>query len=612
LSGFCGFTGELNDEGVALSAMMGKLTHRGPDYTLDFQNAELSLGLCGMGSEYAKFEIESLYDEKNMLVLAFDGDISNYSELKKILASLNRNPANISESALISELYAEYGTDMLSILHGSFSFVIADLKNKSLFAARDRFGVKPFFYSFQEGKLIFASELKSLLEYSGLEPKLNKEALEQYLSFQYSVLDETFFSDTYRLMPGHCLYFADGNLEIEQYYSFKFESKEQSFDDAVSRIESAVLGALEPYKEKDLEIASFLSAGVDSSFIAAAAEPRLCFTVGYDDYSDQSYSEIEYAQEFAEEFKIQHEVKYISPDEYFKALPRAMYYMDEPLADPASIAFYLGCEHAATQVKMSFSGEGPDEFFGGYGIYSEPFALGKLKLIPLPIRRCLSKALSVLPFSVKGMGYLICAGKPVEERFIGNAHIFTVAERKALLKSSGSSSPFDLTQRFYGRVKDLDDSTKMQYIDINFWLHGDILHQADRMSMAHSLSLKTPYINEELADVAASLPTKYRVSPAGDKIAFRAAAMRHLPESFARREKKAFPVPLKNWLVKDEYYHYVLTYFQGETAQKYFNAPMLEKLLNDHREKRAENSRKIWTILTFLIWHEQYFKKAAD
>ncbi|MCL2870749.1 MAG: asparagine synthase (glutamine-hydrolyzing) [Coriobacteriia bacterium] len=608
MSGFCGFTGKTNNSADVLSVMMDKVKHRGPDYTRNYLGKDASVGFCGLGVGYGKAICQNIHSEDTEVVTVFDGDIENYTELRKDLEAQGHSFIDDSEVHLISVLYREYGRDLLSHLQGSFAFVVVDQQEKLVFAARDRFGVKPLYYSVHQGELVFASEIKSLLAFPEVKPTLNKPALEQYLSFQYSVLEETFFSGIYRLMPAQSLIFQDSKVETESYYFFEFTPEQQDFNTAVSQIEDAVLGAVEPYKESELEVGSFLSAGVDSSFIAATAKPKACFTVGYDDYNDKDYSEIKYAKEFVEEFGMHHEVKYISPEEYFNALPKALYSMDEPLADPAAIAFYLGCEAAAQHVKMAFSGEGPDEFFGGYGIYSEPFALAKLNFVPKIIRKALSKALSQLPFSIKGKNYLIRAGKPVEERFIGNAHIFSKDERKKVLKFSTDASPLDLTQPYYDKAGTLDDSTKMQYIDVHFWLHGDILHQADRMSMANSLLIKTPYLNQGLVNIAAKLPTKYRVTPAKDKVAFRAAAMRHLPKSFAQREKKAFPVPLKNWLAKEEYRSYVEGYFRSEAARKFFDEKELNRLLQQHREGKIDNSRKIWTILNFLVWYEQYFE----
>lgn len=608
MSGFCGFTGKLDSSADVLSTMMDKVKHRGPDYSRTYMEENATVGLCGLGADYAKEECQNLYSEDGRLITVFDGDIENYAELRKELELAGHLFDDDSDLTLISVLYREHGRSLPKFLQGSFALVVIDTQEGSVFAARDRFGVKPLYYSVSEDRFVFASEIKSLLEFTEIKPTLNNSALEQYLSFQYSVLEETFFSGVYRLMPAQSLIFKEGRVETQSYYSFEFTPEQQNFDDVVSQIDDAVLRAVRPYKKPELKIGSFLSAGVDSSFIAATTKPKVCFTVGYDDYNDKSYSEIEYAKELVEHFDLNHEVKYISPEEYFKALPKALYYMDEPLADPAAIAFYLGCETAAQQVKIAFSGEGPDEFFGGYGIYSEPFALAKLSFIPMSIKRLTSKILSKLPFTIKGMGYLIRAGKTVEERFIGNAHIFSADERRKILKSSTNTSPLDLTRPFYDRARALDDSTKMQHIDIHFWLHGDILHQADRMSMAHSLLIKTPYLSQQLADIASKLPTEYRVTPTKDKVAFRAAALKHLPESFAEREKKAFPVPLKNWLAKEEYRNYIESYFYSETAGKFFNEEELAKLLQQHKEGKTDNSRKIWTILNFLVWHEQYFE----
>jgi len=567
--------------------MLNKIKHRGPDFTDSFVSDGFSMAFCAMDSMSSK-----VHDKGKGLVIAFDGEIEGV------------DASNTVNHTMLTALYEEHGEDMLNHLQGAFSFVIYDEKKEQVFAARDRLGIKPFYYAILDGQMVFASEIKAILMHPDYKPILNEAALEQYMSFQYSVLPETFFKGIFKLPQASHLIFKDGNVSIKKYWELKFTPTPQPFDKAVADVENAVINAIKPYKNKGDDIGTFLSSGVDSSFIAACYRPKKTFTVGY---SDGSYSEIEHAKLFSESMGIENVSALIDPEDYFNILPRAMYYMDEPLADPASIAFYFGCELAAKHVKTVFSGEGPDEFFGGYGIYYEPYALARLNFIPWPIRRGMSRLLASMPFYFRGMGYLIRAGKPIEDRFIGNAYIFTKRERERLLKRHLGLSADTVTKPLYAKTNGLDDVTKMQFIDINLWLVGDILHQADRITAAHSLALKTPYLNSKIIEKALTLPTNYRITKTKDKIAFREAASRHMPVSTSHYVKRGFPVPLRVWLKEDKFYLRVKKHFESEAAKEFFHADKLMKMLDNHKNGRADNSRRIWVVLVFLIWYEQFF-----
>ena len=282
--------------------------------------------------------------------------------------------------------------------------------------------------------------------------------------------------------------------------------------------------------------------------------------------------------------------------------------MDEPLADPSAIALYFVGQTAAKHVKVSLSGEGADEFFGGYNIYHEPFSLAPMKKIPKPLRKGLAAIASVVPFKFKGKNYLIRASKDVEEKNIGNAIMFNMKEREKILKSPTGHYNFkELTKPFYQKVAHLDDVTKMQYIDIHFWLIGDILLKADKMSMAHSLEVRVPFLDKEVFDVIRKIPTKFKVSDGKTKKAFREAAHRYLPDMVAEKKKLGFPVPIRIWLREDKYYTIVKEMFTSDAAEKFFNTKEIVKFLDRHRAGKEDNSRKIWTIYIFLVWYNEFF-----
>ena len=320
-------------------------------------------------------------------------------------------------------------------------------------------------------------------------------------------------------------------------------------------------------------------------------------------------SEIEYAKDLSEHFKSKHYSKVISGDEFFDILPTVQYHMDEPLADPSAVALYFVSNTAAEHVKVALSGEGADEFFGGYNIYHEPFSLSGYQKLPLGLRRGLASCARALPFNFKGKNFLIRGSKSVEERFIGNAFMFNEEERSKILKApTGKYDHKELTAPFYKKQVASDDVTRMQYIDTNFWLIGDILLKADKMSMANSLEVRVPFLDRKVFDLARTLPTRFKVNDQNTTVAMRAAAHRHLPDFVAEKKKLGFPVPIRIWLKEDKYYGIIKAAFTSKAAEKFFNTSEIVRLLDEHRSGKVDNSRKVWTIYLFLVWYKEFFE----
>jgi asparagine synthase (glutamine-hydrolysing) len=345
---------------------------------------------------------------------------------------------------------------------------------------------------------------------------------------------------------------------------------------------------------------------VDSSYVAASFHGDKTFTVGFD---YEKYNEIDYAKSLSSKVGIDNYSRLITTDEYWDVLPKIQYHMDEPLADPSAVALYFVSETAAKHVKVALSGEGADEFFGGYNIYHEPFSLSGYQKLPLGLRRGLAKIAKAMPVNFKGKNFLIRGSKSVEERFIGNAFIFTEEERAKILKApTGKYDHKDLTAPFYKKQENSDDVTKMQYIDTNFWLIGDILLKADKMSMANSLEVRVPFLDRKVFELARTLPTRFKVNDQNTKIAMRAAAHRHLPDFVAEKKKLGFPVPIRIWLKEDKYYSIIKAAFTSKAAEKFFNTSEIVRLLDEHRSGKVDNSRKVWTIYMFLVWYKEFFE----
>lgn len=611
MCGFCGFTGELTDRQAVLERMMKKIIHRGPDSDGTHIDDQVAMGFRRLSIIDLDYGSQPMYNEDNTIVITFNGEIYNHQELREELTAKGHTFSNKSDTEVLLHAYEEYGDKMLNMLRGMFAFVIWDSKKQELFGARDFFGIKPFYYALIDGNLVYASEIKSILEYPGYTPSVNEAALENYLTFQYSVLEETFFKGIYKLMPSHCFTFKDGKMNLYRYWEPEFDADEDiDLTDLINDIDAAMQDSIEKHKISDVEVGSFLSSGVDSSYVAASFHGDKTFTVGFD---YEKYNEIEYAQALSNNIKIENFNKMISTEEYWDAIPTIQYHMDEPLADPSAIALYFVSQTASKYVKVALSGEGADEFFGGYNIYHEPISLAPVQKLPLGIRKAMAGAVSSLPFRFKGKNFLIRASKEVEDRFIGNAFMFNIKDRNKILKNPTGYDYRKLTSPYYNKVIDKDDVTKMQYIDINFWLIGDILLKADKMSMAHSLEVRVPFLDKEVFEVARHIPTKYKIVDGQTKYAMRKAAHRYLPNVVAEKKKLGFPVPIRIWLRDDTYYQKVHDAFTSEAAAKYFNVDEIVKLLDLHKAGKEDNSRKVWTIYMFLVWYEDFFgeKKIA-
>ena len=544
--------------------------------------------------------------------ITFSGDIYNIPELQSMLEEKGRMTDTSSVTEIMLHLYEEYGIEILPYLRGSFAFSIYDIENDKTFCARDPFGIKPFYYTVAEGEFIFGPEIKEFLHHPNFKPEVNTEALGQYMTFQYSVLNETFFKGVFKLPQGHYLIWENGGVQISCYHSYTFTSAEISLDDAAEIIDQTICESVEKHMVSSHEIGTFLSGGVDSGYMAALLSKnggKKAFTVGFE---HEKYNEIEYAKNLADKLGLTHITKIISAQEYWESLPKIQYLMEEPLADPAAVAFYFACQEAAQHVKVAFSGEGADEFFGGYNIYREPLSLRFYAKLPLPLRKWLANIAKRLPKGLRGRNFVIRGAKSVEERFIGNAFIFSEQERDKLLKHPVTQSPMDITRPYYDLVKHQDDITKMQFLDINLWLEGDILLQAEKMSIAHGLQLRTPLLDREVVKVASRLPVKHRVSKKMTKIAFRKAAAKHLPQETAGRYKLGFPIPTRIWLREEKYYNMVKAEFTNGVAEEYFHVSELVNLLDEHYTGKADNSRKIWTVYMFLLWHNEFFPKEAS
>lgn len=590
--------------------MADLITHRGPDSAGFFVDKDVSMGFRRLSIIDIDGGEQPIYNETNNLVLTFNGEIYNYKELKEELIQKNHKFYTQTDSEVLVHGFEEWGEDLLPKLRGMFAFAIWDRENKTLFMARDPFGIKPLHWSKIGENFVYASEIKSILAFPNFEKKFNQKMLDKYLSFQYAVPPETFFENVYCLMPGHYMYYKDGKAKIERYFEAKFNINEDlDLETASKQIEDVFKNSVEAHRISDVEVGCFLSSGVDSSYVSSYFEGQKAFTVGFD--FGEKYNEVTWAQNLSKKIGINHHYKIISSEEFWNSIKKVQYHMDQPLADPSCIALYFVSKLASEHVKVVLSGEGADELFGGYTVYNEPrvFRLYQ-KIFNQKARTFLANLVKKIPFRFKGRSFIIRGENTVENKFIGNAFMFSEEDKKKILKNSAlATRPQDVCKPLYERAKNYDDVTKMQYLDINMWMVGDILLKADRMSMANSLELRVPFLDKEVFKVASTIPTKLKTPKENTKYALRQAAMKRLPFDTAQKEKLGFPVPTRVWLRDKKYYGIVKDAFLSDAAAKFFNCEELISILDDHYNGKWDNSRKIWTIYIFIVWYNIYFKE---
>lgn len=603
MCGFVGYMSKDKNKKKQIKLMADTIKHRGPDSDGYYTDDDIALGFRRLSIIDLKGGDQPIYNEDKTKVIVFNGEIYNYRDIRGDLIEKGHIFNSNADTEVLMHGYEEYGEKLLDKIRGMFAFAIYDIKEKEIFIARDFYGIKPLYYYKHKDLFIFGSEIKSFLGHPKFKKELNEKMLEYYLTFQYSPGEETFFKNVYKLMPGHYLKYKDGHVKIKKYYELKLEADDtKNYEEWKKGIDNVLKDSIKSHKISDVEVGSFLSSGVDSSFIAASSDVDKTFTVGFE---GKKYSEVDYAKELSAKIKTENISKIITKDEYFGSLSRIMYHMDEPVADPSAIALYFVTKLASENVKVSLSGEGADEIFGGYNIYQEPFVWRWYYKVPYFLRKGVGTLASLLP-AHRGLNFLVRRGKKLEDRFVGNAFIFDNKEINKLLIGKRQTKGFkELTKPYYDKVKDKDMVTKMQYIDFNFWLVGDILQKADKMSMANSLEVRVPFLDKAVIEYARKLPTNYKVDGNRTKKAFRDVANQTLEAKVSNKKKLGFPVPIREWMKEEDVYNLIKAKILDD--DNFFNTKEVLKLLDGHREGKKDNSRKIWTIYVFLLWYDIYF-----
>ncbi|MEI8061755.1 MAG: asparagine synthase (glutamine-hydrolyzing) [bacterium] len=610
----CGIAGIIAGKDInekAIKSMVGEITHRGPDDDGFLIENLFAFGMRRLSIIDLSRGHQPISNEDGTITIVFNGEIYNYKELSIDLKGKGHIFKTESDTETLVHLYEEYGKKMVDKLRGMFGFSIFDRKKNTLFIARDQFGIKPLYYRVDSvGKIAsYASEIKALLKDDRYKIELNRKVLPLYLEFQYNPLEETLFKDIYTLLPGHTMTVDLNNksFEIKKYWEYTF-NKDSDADDYQKKIFDVMKDSVEHHMISDVPVGAFLSGGIDSAIIvtlmqqirtANGLDPVQTFTIGFNEVSEHSE-----AREVSDILGTNHTEIKINFDEYLKNLPKIAWHFDQPVADPSAVALYFLAREASKKVKVVLSGEGSDELFGGYNIYREPFALKAISWVPKFLIRLCTK----LPFNFFGKNYLRRVLLPIEERYIGNARVFSENEVLSILKEgSGEVKSAPLLSSFYGKLTGLSDSKKMQMVDINYWLPGDILAKADKMTMAHSLEARVPFLDMEVYRVSSTIPDSLKYYAGTTKYALRQAFKNILPQTTAGRKKLGFPTPIKHWLKANPsaIRRYVLN---NELIKSDFNVSVVTKLFDDHASGAVDTSRRIFVLLMLSLWYDIYIK----
>lgn len=534
--------------------------------------------------------------------VAFSGNVHNAAQILAELEKEGVKPETEAQAELVLLAYKTWGKESVKKLRGSFGMAIWNRADQTLFLARDGFGIKPVYYYQKGAELIFASRLKGFDAHPSFEKELNEAILSAYLCFNTVPTEETFYKNVFRLAPGHTLTFRDGKAETECFFRPVYTEQEQSLEEAAKRINEAIAESTD-LQTQGVNFGSFLSGGVDSSYMVSLSKPENTFTVGYE---NQKYDESVYSVELAQVLGIQNRVCLVNSEEYLSSFKDIVRGMDEPIADPSAAVLYFGAKAASEYVDVVLSGEGSDELFGGYNSYLEEITHQKYMKRPYWVRHLAYLLTCKLPETRK-FNFIRRRGQKLENFHIGLDRVFRDDLVRKVLKSGKQIHTRQVTRKYYELYKDSTNLQKRQVIDYYFWLVNDFVHSVTAGAAAFGMQARFPFLDHAVYEAARTLPDAMKISSEGTKLTLRAAAEQVVPTEAYKRKKLGFPVPLKEWMKEDLYYNEIKRAFTGETAKKFFKTKAILKLLDDHRNEVKDCYKKIWTIYTFIIWYDLYF-----
>ena len=603
MCGIVGFAPVKENGAEILKQMMDRIAHRGPDGEGQFVDEYVALGHRRLSIIDLAGGTQPMATEH--LVVVFNGEIYNYLELKKELENKGHHFKTNSDTEVLLHGYEEYHYEIVNHLRGMFSFALYDTTTHELFCARDHFGIKPFYYYFDQEHFLFASEIKGFLDHPDFKKELNRDVLDIYLKMNFVAGEQTFFKNVKQLLPGHYLVYKDKQVEIKRYYSIQFKDQYKSDQEMIQAIDQIMKDSVKHHLIADVEVGSFLSSGIDSSYLVSLARPQHTYTVGY---NDERYNEISYAQDLAQQLGIENKSKIINKEEYLNILPKMMYHLDEPTADPAAVALYFVSELASQDVKVVLSGEGADEFFGGYNTYRGDID----RKIPFFIRHFISRICKHLP-TIKGVPFLIRNGERIEDYYVGVNPVFSEQDCKHLLRdTSHLHTHDDIVAPLFKNLGKATNIQKRQNVDLQTWFIKDILQKGDKMTMAHSIESRVPFTDKEVFHVASQLKDNQKVTKENTKVLLRQAAKKVIPNEAYKKKKLGFPVPLREWMREEDLYQKVFNGLQTPIIKELFDDQKLISMLEDHKNQKHDYYKKIWTVYCFSLWHQVFFSEEYE
>ena len=536
----------------------------------------ISVGYKREKKQLSKTKYGDKREVKQMIIVkTYRGHIRNWEELCERLGidlTLSREER---EHEILIKAYQTWGCEMADHMHGMFAFALWDEEEQKLFCLRDQFGTKPFYYyETEDGELLYGTMIRDIIDRPGFKKELNEEMLQLYLSLTYVAGENTFFRGLKKLLPGRYLIWQDGKLEIHRYWKPEFHPDEsKTLEDWADEIHNTLKEIMPEVKTADEKVESFLSGGVDSSYVLAMSDAEQADSCGYE---EERFDESVLAEKTAQLLGRKFSRSIITPEQFFDIVPYVMYNMEQPLGDASAIVFTLGCNATAEHAKICYSGEGSDEFFGGYNMYRNAERYGE----------------------------------NLKNFYVGNTNIMKEDEKQKILKKYDPDVlPIELARGIYEETEGLDPLTKMSDVDIQIWLEGDIYLNVDKMSTAAGLEIRMPLTDRRIFNIASRMPSRFKVNEEQNKVAFRTAAAKVLPEEIAFRKKLGFIVPIRIWMADERYNQDVQRLFHSDIAEKFFDVDAINAIFDEYVGGNSDNWRKVWTIYTFLVWYEEYFVK---
>ncbi len=620
MCGICGFT--WRDEAL-VSKMNDAITHRGPDQDGVYSADGISLGHRRLSiidlSDHGR---QPMQNEDGNVQLAFNGEIYNYQDLKPELERKGHQFASNTDSEVIIHAYEEYGPDCVNKLRGMFAFAIWDATKQRLFIARDRIGIKPLYYTLHNGKLMFASEIKSILENPDIPRELNHQAFYDYIGFEFVPAPATMFRNIMKLPAGHYLTYQNGNTHIEQYWDLSLTPNVEniSYEDAVEHQRELLDDAVKSHLMSDVPLGVFLSGGLDSSALVAMMRRHISgklqtFTIGY---KDKTFGELEYAKQVADVFDTDHQVLMIDDNLKADYVENALWHLDEPMTDLSSVPLFLLCEQAKKHVTVCLSGEGGDESYAGYDRFKASRINRTFSMIPSPLRKhIISPLVGCLPDQSQKKGAINMLKRFIEGSDLpkeGN-HLrwqyFTNAKQDAALfsnafKDKAEFDTFRLLRPYLEKCDATDVVNREIYLDMRFMMTDSVLMKVDKMSMASSLEVRVPLLDHVLVEFIASLPGAWKLKGLRTKHVFRSALEGMLPDNIVNRGKQGYSLPVKN-LLRGQLKDYMIDLFdQSPIIQNNINTNTLNRMIDEHLTMKHNHNHVLWALMNTAIWQRKF------